>query len=216
MASLRTVLEKRPSTTLTHWLLPLGAVWSGFMVSAFAYGRSPPGQPIDMLGVVTLLGAPMLSLVGFAGFRASTKRISPTAYLAEDAIVTLVLLFLLAVHALLVAGSFRMITTLHSALPIATAALLISLGPALSALPHGSAMGIRTRATLASPDAWTRTHRFVAVVFPVAGIASMGSMWLRGLWMPAGAVIPALAALSASVFYGLVVKPNEGVPTGSP
>lgn len=197
------MIEPAPSTALTRVALPLAILWSGLLLSAFVYSRLPENTQLDPLrGFISFLAVPAISLVGFGAIRLARRKVGAVAGRGEDLVVAWVMTFLLGMHCLVLALSVGMIDSLERALPFATALLFVGLGPVLATLEHKSAMGIRTRATLASPAAWASTHRLLGWLFPIAGMAGLSAWWLSGWAALAVAVLPGVTALAAVIAYG--------------
>jgi uncharacterized membrane protein len=192
---------------ITRWVLPLAIVWAEFLLSAFVFTRLPKEIAIDPArALVMFLSMPVLTLLGFLVFRFSMERSAAERTRSEDLIVVWIVCFLFGVHALVLALAIGMIASLQHAMPIAICVLFVGLGPVLARLEPKSAMGIRTKATLASDAAWAKVHRTVGRLFPLAGAIGLSALWLHGWPLIFASVAPALLAILAGVLYGVFVR----------
>lgn len=193
-----------PGSTVTRLVIPVGIAWAGLLLSAFVYTRLPEATREGLAPArvaATFLAVPLMSLAALMLLRAVRGRVGAEPRRSEDVVVAWVMTFFLGIHCLVLALALRLIGDLATALPIATGLLFIGLGPALGALEPGSAMGIRTRATLASPELWRSVHRALALLFPLAGVAGFAGAWLPpplGVWV---AVLPGVIALAGATTY---------------
>lgn len=191
------------STVLTRWLFPLGLIWAGLLVSVWVRDQIPRQMQVETLrSAITFLAGPFLALIGLVGLRAAGGRMRGSTGRIEDLVVVWVLAFFIALHVLVLAVAIGLIPSLPAVLPFASGVFLIGLGPLLARLPHDSAMGIRTAGTLSSREAWRRTHRLLAVLFPSAGVLGLVALRLDGIWLFVGAVSPAFLALSLAILHG--------------
>jgi len=191
----------------------MAIIWSGFVLSAFVYGRLPETVHLQLIaGLVTFLGVPLLSLLGFIVLRLVRRKVGAPPSRGEDLVVAWVMTFLLGIHCLVVGLSLGIIDSLERGLPLATGLLFVGLGPVLGTLEHGSAMGIRTRATLASREAWVKTHRLLGVLFPIAGVAGFCGWWLSGFTALAVSVLPGVSALAVVIAYAATQRAEPDPP----
>ncbi len=198
------------STPLTRWFLPLGVVWAAFLLSAWVYSeRLPPdfrtASP-TLLGVFLVVPSVALFLLLLL------RRLGPTPSRAGDLLVLWLMTFFFLVHAAVLAVALGMLRSLVAAVPLAVSVLLLGLGPVLGQLEPGSPLGIRTAQTLAHEAAWIRTHRVAAWAFAGAGLLGLGSLFFDR-WLRFGfVVLPALAALVASLVAGLRADARDHGP----
>lgn len=219
-----------PSTPTTRWYLPMLVIWSSLVLSAWVYTNRVP-EPVREAGgtrmIVIFAAVPAFSLVVLLALRA-VGRAKRKSSRSSDVLVLWVMAFLFAVHASVLAVAIGMISSLDRAIPAATGLLMFGLGPVLTSLEPGSAMGIRTRATLTREDVWRRTHRLAGKLFMGAGAVGLLGLLSEGPLLVAIAILPAVLALVISVAYASHIAatapaveesppaPVEGGDAGSP
>ena len=194
------------STWTTRWGLPGAVIWGSAMLSAWVHTKKlPPGTPdLGWRGAALFLTVPVVQVLALVALRRALARGAPGR--TADLVVLWLMAFLFGLHAALLAVGIQMIPSLAGAVPLAVAFLLIGVGPALALLEPGSALGIRTRATLASPEAWRRTHRFAAIAFLLAGLVAPAGLAFEGMTALYVAVAPALLAISAAILRGALAR----------
>ncbi len=192
-----------PSTLTTRWFLPLLVIWSSVLLSAWVYTNRVPEDLRKAGGsrmIITFGVVPAASLVVFLILRA-VGRAKQRSSRSSDVLVLWITAFLFAVHASVLAVAIGMISSLDRAIPAATGLLMFGMGPVLFALEPGSAMGIRTRATLGNEDVWRRTHRLAGKLFMGAGAVGLLGLLFEGPLLVAIAIAPAVIALVISMVY---------------
>lgn len=158
-----------PSTVLTRWAAPLALVGAGGGLSALAATRSAGGASSELL-----VGLPMLALLVVLVVRAAA---GPGGRVG-DLVVVLLVAFLIGLHGLLLGAHLGLTDRPEAWVPLGTALLFVMLGPVVAGLEPGSAMGLRTKATLAGAEPWRRAHRGLGVVFALAGVlGAVPSLW---------------------------------------
>lgn len=192
-----------PSTAATRWFLPLIVIWSGLLLSAWVYTNKIPEEIREdntKRLLVTLLTVPAASTLVLLVLRliGRNKRIGSRT---GDMLVVWIMAFLFVVHASVLAVAIGMIESLDRTVPAACGVLLFGMGPVLFGLDHGSPMGIRTAATLASEAVWQKTHRFAAKLFGAAGVLAFAGLLVKGPLVVVVSVLPGALALVVSIVY---------------
>ncbi|HEX3703203.1 MAG TPA: SdpI family protein [Vicinamibacterales bacterium] len=172
---------------------------AGYLLGAILYGRLPAHIPPLMafsgFGPVWL-GRPMCAfllptasaatyvLLRSLGPAASEPRASwPGAAAAYDAVMLRIIVFLLGIHAMVLAGLLGMLRGSHWAaqiVPLLLGATMITIGNLLPQMKPNAAIGIRTSATLSNRTLWARTHRTAGYVVVVLGALTV----VAGLAIP--------------------------------
>jgi uncharacterized membrane protein len=211
--------EAPASTPMTRWFLPIGIAWSGVLLSAWVYTKKldEPARTISPKLLLAFLGVPLFSLLLLTALRLIARKTSEVASRSGDLLIIWVLAFLFCIHASVLAAAINMFP-LHRAVPLATALLLLGLGPVLGSLEPNSPMGIRTRRTLSSPEVWTKTHRAAAKMFVLAGVLGLSALLFEGRWVLFAAVVPAILAVVVAVIYAakVPVKSEQEGPEARP
>jgi uncharacterized membrane protein len=191
-----------PSTLVTRYGIPVAIAWSGLVLSSFVFSRVAETTQIDPVrGSLTFLGVPAISFLGFIVLRLARRRVGAEAGRGEDVVVAWVMTFLLGMHCVVLGLALRLIESVQHAVPLAVGLLVVGLGPVLGTLEYKSAMGVRTKATLASPKAWAKTHRLIGFAFPIAGIAGFCGFWVPGVLGLAVSLLPPVIALAVVIGY---------------
>jgi hypothetical protein len=192
-----------PSTPLTRWGLPLAQLWAAGLLSAYVHAELLGGSPPLTAGLLaTLAGTPAAGLGILLALRATAARTGGATRRSDDLVVSWVMTFLFALHAALLAVAVGLLAALTPAVVVAASGLFIGLGPLLAALEPGSPMGLRTRATLASPAAWAATHRLAGRALSLAGALGLFGLTVEGPAALYLAVLPATAALALAAVVG--------------
>ncbi len=194
------------SSPLTRWGWPGSIIWAGLMLSAWVHTEKlPPKLSIGTVKIVLLfVGVPALQVLSLWLLRKIlTKRGDSRG---ADLMVLWLMTFLFGLHATLLGTAVGLITSVGRGVPVAVALLMLGIAPALAYLEPNSPMGIRTPATLASPSAWRRTHRFAAIAFVVAGLLAPLGLLLPGVDGLLLALAPAVLAVGAAIVRGATVK----------
>lgn len=194
--------EPPQSSLTTRWAIPAGIVWSQLLLSAWVYTKKldePAQEPTPKL-LIAFLGMPIFSFLFLVVLRFVAKRTSPAQSRSGDLVIIWVVTFLFCIHAAVLAAVIGMFS-LNRAVPVAVALLLIGLGPVLGSLEPGSAMGIRTKATLGSPSVWKRTHKLAARLLVLAGLMGLSALLFEGIWVLFAAVVPAILAVVFAIIH---------------
>ncbi len=181
-----------PSTALTRWAAPVTLIVAGGALSVLAAARAgaPPSQEL-------MVGLPLLALLVLLVVRAAA---GPSGRVG-DLVVVLLVAFLVGLHVLLLGAHLGLTDRPEALVPLCTALLFVLLGPVVAGLEHGSAMGLRTEATLSGKATWRRAHRALGLAFAATGVAGVVPV----LWgAPTLAVVtlgtlPVLAMLGVSL-----------------
>jgi uncharacterized membrane protein len=205
-----------PSTTLTRWGLPLAQLWAAVLLSAYVHTELLGGSPPLTAGLLaTLVGTPAAGLGILLALRATAARAGGATRRSDDLVVSWVMTFLFALHAALLAVAVGLLSALTPAVVVAASGLFIGLGPLLAALEPGSPMGLRTRATLASPAVWGATHRLAGRALSLAGALGLLGLAVQGPAALYLAVLPATAALVLAAVVGPRRAPAATPSSGS-
>lgn len=194
--------EAVESNVLTRWVVPAGVVWSELLLSAWVYTKKldePAQEPTTKL-LIAFLGMPAFSLLLLVVLRFVAKRASSAHSRNGDLLIVWVVTFLFCIHAAVLAAVIGMFS-LSQAVPVAVGLLMIGLGPVLGSLEPGSAMGIRTKATLRDPVVWERTHRLASRLFILAGLLGLSALLFEGIWVLFASVVPAILAVVLAIIY---------------
>jgi hypothetical protein len=200
-----------PSTGLTRWGAPLAVVWAGVLLSAWVQGaRLPAVRAPGSRLLALLLGAPATSLAALLLLRAALARTPRAPRRSDDLVVLWLVAFLFAVHALVLASATGLVRALATPTALVVAALLGGLGPLVDGLEPGSALGIRTARTLASPRAWSAAHRAAGIGLGLAALAGFGLAALS----PTLAIAVAGAGGGFALLLGAVIGDRRADPPG--
>ena len=173
-------------TVPTHWDLK-GNV-NGF--SSRLWGAF--GLPLAMVGMYALLRfLPLIdprreNYAKFAG--------------AYDGIITIVLLFLLGLHLVVLRAGMGHQISMQKVLPIGMGLLFVAIGALLPQARSNFFVGIRTPWTLSSEKSWEKTHRVGGVVFVLIGL-----MIAASAFFPTSTGWPAVWIVTAVAILGVVV-----------
>ena len=111
------------------------------------------------------------------------------------------LVFLGALHAVLVANALGYSVDIGTIVPIGVGGLFVVIGYALRGVRSNFLMGIRTPWTLSSERAWEKTHRAGGIGFMILGFA----FFFFPLLPRSGASVVALVVAAVAMSAGLVV-----------
>ena len=174
----------------SRWVFPIGLVWAQLMASAFVFERRLPSAvqeaPSRALQCMLLAG-PLLSLLLLLWGRRLDRNPRDRSAIA-NAMVIVVLAFILAAHLQLLSGLGGRSSALHPGLPLSVGALLLALSGLIPRLPSGSPYGVKTPATCADERVWARVHRVFAGTMAGSGGLLIGAALLGwdGGWLALG------------------------------
>lgn len=160
-----------PSTVVTRWAAPLLVVALGAGLSLWIELTLPRWTFAAATRMPALAGLPVIAVLVLVGVRLVSGRTGRTG----DLVLVWLMLFLMGMHVLLLALGVGLLSSLEIAVPMATGLLFVGLGPTLASLEPGSALGIRTQATLGSAVIWRRAHKELGIAFSLAGVAAMAA-----------------------------------------
>ena len=190
---------------LLRWVLPLGIVWSGVLLSAWVYTERLAPAAVGPRAVGLLWGGPVLTLAVWGALRAYVDRHDRDPVHSADGVLLWVVLFLSGLHGTALAAAVGLIPSLDRAVPVGVAVLDIGLAFVLLTLAPGSVAGLRTAATLSSARSWKRAHRWAAACLGSAGVASLTGLLTRGWWSWAYAAVPSMVAVAVATAFAHVV-----------
>jgi len=146
------------------------------------------------------------------GLFAALPAISPSGFGIERksrayaAIVSAVLLFLLAVHVYVLLAALNVARSITTFLPILIGALFIVIGNYLPKMRRNFFVGIRTPWTLADEDVWFRTHRLGGILFVICGALLMAAgPFLPGRSMQALLITTVVIVALVTVVYSFAI-----------
>lgn len=157
-------------------------------------------------GKLTGLFLTVLALPLVAGVLALIPRIEPRkSNLARSApafraIVYAVIVFLAALHVLIVAAALGYEINVGRVVPAAVGVLLVIVGNWLPKTRSNFLFGIRTPWTLTSDHTWRRTHRVGGWAFVALGLVTI----LTAVLLPTGALFPVIGAGTALITVGVL------------
>jgi uncharacterized membrane protein len=209
---------------MRKWI-PLLVVAAAFIASAVVYPRLPETMPThwDLSGRPDgwsnrLWGAWMLPvfLLGMWVLVQILPRIDPRGsnYAkfggAFEAIIVSVMLFMLALHVVVLMASLGYPVQMQRILPIGIGVLLVVIGNLLPRARPNWFVGIRTPWTLSSDRVWEKTHRFGGRVFVAAGLLLTIAGLLLVQWVHVVLVtVIALSAISVLIYSYLEWKREQ-------
>ena len=159
-------------------------------------------------------------MIALIALYAVIPRISPRGFEVEGssrayaAIALMILLFLLAVHVVIILTALRVAPSIGVIMPLLLGILFAVVGNYLPKMRRNFFIGIRTPWTLADEDVWYRTHRMGGVACVTAGVALMTiGPFVRGtaLNVLLAAVVIALAVVP--VVYSFAIYRAKGEPS---
>jgi uncharacterized membrane protein len=208
---------------MRKWI-PLLIVVAAFMASAVVYPRLPEtmtthwdmsGRPDGwsnrMWGALTL----PIFLLGMWALVQILPRIDPRGsnYAkfggAFEAIIVSVMLFMLALHVVVLRASLGYPVQMQRIMPIGIGILLVVIGNLLPRARPNWFVGIRTPWTLSSDRVWEKTHRFGGRVFVAGGvlITIAGFLWVQ--WAQVVLVTVVTVCAVAVLLYSYVEWKRE-------
>jgi hypothetical protein len=185
--------------------IPWVITWITVLMSARVWDWLPPNAKVDPAAAIfTFAGVPLLALaVTLIGQRAEQTSASKLGR-ASALLLSWVITFLAAVHAMVLAQAIGKLDSVLVAMPPAIGVFFLGLGPLLAMLEPGSPMGIRTKATLGDSARWRKTHLVLGVLFAISGGLGIAASAL-GLDVQTrlgAAVVPGVLALIVAIAYG--------------
>jgi hypothetical protein len=197
----------------------LAVVAVGYVLGAVVYSWLPavsirPGQPIPFGRPLLAFLLPTAALLVSVLFRSLWQRDPIRSRSASDettyqAITFRIVLFILAIHAVVLSGLLSVAgvippiaSGLARAVPILLGLGLVGVGNLLPRMKPNLVIGIRTAGTLADPGIWMRTNRMAGYVAVGLGIVLIGT---GALMMPGRAVAPVVGAAGFAAVTLLVV-----------
>jgi len=193
--------------------------WLGFVVAAvalalgvWAWPRLPARVPThwnihgvpdwysSRLVAVLLMPGIVLALNGLFRIlplldprRVNYEKFQDTYWLIANALV----LFLLGVHALVIANGLGVPVAMARLMPVGIGLLFIVLGNSLARVQPTWFVGIRTPWTLSSDTVWRKTHRTGGFTFVIAGGVMITAAFVSGalVWV----LLAAAAVLAVAV-----------------
>jgi uncharacterized membrane protein len=209
---------------MRKWI-PLLIVATAFIASAVVYPRLPATMPThwDLSGrpdgwSSRAWGAWTLPifLVGMWALVQILPRIDPRGsnYAkfggAFEAIIVSVMLFMLALHVVVLRASLGHPVQMQRIMPVGIGVLLVVIGNLLPRARPNWFVGIRTPWTLSSDRVWEKTHRFGGRVFVAGGILITIAGFLLVQWAHAVLVgVIALCAISVLIYSYLEWKREQ-------
>jgi len=186
-----------PATVAVHW--DTNGTPNGYSSREFA---------------ALLVPAIMLALVVLF---ASVPRISPRGFEVERAsrgyaaIVTIILLFLLAVHVVIILTAMRIAPSIPVVMPLLIGILFAVVGNYLPKMRRNFFIGVRTPWALADEDVWYRTQRIAGIAFVTAGVALMSvGPFVRGTAFNVLMVVVVIAITVVPVVYSFFAYRAKG------
>ena len=216
---------------MRKWI-PLLIIAAAVIASAVVYPRLPEGVPTHWNGMSgqpngwsgRLMGAWMLPilLVAIWAFMRVLPAIDPRGsnYAkfggAFEGIIVSIMLFLLALHIIILRAALGYPVAMQRVVPIGVGALLVVIGNLLPRARPNWFVGIRTPWTLSSDRVWEKTHRFGGHVFVAGGLLIV----LGALVMPQWAHVVLLTAIllctATVLIYSYVEWKREQSPASAP
>jgi len=172
-----------PARVPTHW--NIHGVPDGYS-SRLAAVLIMPGIVLGLTGLFRIL--PRLD-----PRRINYEKFQDTYWLIANA----VMLFLLGVHALVIANGLGYPVAMARLMPVGIGLLFIVLGNSLTRVQPTWFVGIRTPWTLSSDTVWRKTHRTGGFTFVIAGMAMIATAFVSGplVWI----LLAAAAVLAVAV-----------------
>jgi len=181
------------STLVMPALILVGA-W-GF--SGFVAMKVPTWNFGGIDRILGLLLLPSVATLFFLSARLLLTKIDRASAL----VVAWLLLFLWAMHGVLLALGIGLQLNLSLVIPGLTSLLYLLLAPILMQLPHTSIMGLRTSATLNSGETWVTVHRRFAAGIAMTGLSSLLAAGLFGPFFSLGIIaFGSILAILAALF----------------
>lgn len=192
------VFSSLPERTPTHWNLKgeidgwSGRAWGAWMI------------PV----MITLLWALMRWLPSIDPRGSNYVKFGG----AFEVIMVSVMLFMLAVHAIVLRAALGFPVAVDRVMPFGVGVLLVVIGNLLPRARSNWFVGIRTPWTLSSDRVWEKTHRFGGRLFVIGGIviAAAAALGVRGTQLILATVIAA-CALGAAVYSYIEWRKEQGI-----
>jgi uncharacterized membrane protein len=170
--------------SLSRWDLGSALVSAGTLVGTLlVYARLPDEVPIhfDIHGIADgfaprALGAflmPVVMIATVAFLHAVSARRPPTDRAPMHVVAFLTTALLGALHFIMLRAALSGVFDAGMSIGLVLALFSIALGLALPRLRRNRWAGIRTPWTLASDEAWARSHRVGGALFVVGGLAAL-------------------------------------------
>jgi len=157
-----------------------------------------------LLILVPLLGLVMAAILALAPSLDPKRRNFPLHAGAYWVITNAILIFLAAVHVLVLGYNLGWNVNFSAVIGIGLGSLFILLGNLLTRVRPNWILGIRTPWTLSSDRSWRETHRIGGYAFVVVGLATLvtGLAWPRvvHIVMASGIAITVLLSVGWSYF----------------
>lgn len=184
------VYARLPARIATHYdLAGMPDRWDPKIVGAFI---------IPLLMLITLLAA------RWQPQRLDTRTHDPHFSALRELMLISLLAFLALMHLGVIGAALDWRVSVPQLLPLGLGALFLVLGYVLPRLRRSGLVGIRTRSTLASEQAWVRTHRVAGAIMTAAGTIMIGAGLFEG--SRAMMIVIAAAVLSAVATLGYVYQ----------
>jgi len=146
-----------------------------------------------MPGIVLALNGLFRVLPRLDPRRVNYEKFKDTYWLIVNALA----LFLLGVHALVIANGLGYPVAMARLMPVGIGLLFIVLGNSLARVQPTWFVGIRTPWTLSSDSVWRKTHRTGGFTFVIAGVVMITAAFVSGplVWI----LLAAAAVLAVAV-----------------
>jgi uncharacterized membrane protein len=214
---------------MRKWI-PLLIVAAAFIASAVVYPGLPDripthwnlaGQPDDWSNRTWGAWALPIFLLGMWALVQVLPRIDPRGanYAkfggAFEGIIVSVMLFMLALHLVVLRASLGYAVQMQRIIPIGIGVLFIVIGNLLPRARPNWFVGIRTPWTLSSDRVWEKTHRFGGRVFVVAGILITIAGFLLAQWAHAVLFTVVLTCAATVLIYSYLEWKREQPVSGA-
>ena len=174
--------------TASHRPLHLAAIAAAYAGSAALYPDVPEFRPFIAFSLPTAAAA-IYAMFELLWRRDFVRAQDPRCEAVYAAILLRILVFLLALHVIVLGGllalqrdGHQVLVVLGRAVPVLLGIVLVSIGNLLPRLRPNLVIGIRTPRTLDDLGAWQRTNRTAGYVMVAVGLVFV----LAGLVLPLG------------------------------